>query len=331
MRLLVCFVVGAMLLGGSERLQGNAVRGFFGKNLQRITSKMHGFVRPQAGKAAGWQNLTAGLLMGAIVCTTGCGSKLVLDEKHRDTAGVTAVASFATVVTVGVLAANGQVSPAVAHIATGFYLANFIFWTSSVEFDYGEDGHYRPAGDVDWYGFKSNLYSGELVYGIRTEGQQQYEAHKHELTRTDYNDVLVHFRRDNRDYVATLQKPRKFRYFRRYPRGLHVRIRHPSKKSPPPKPSMYFESLQPREGSLRVRLDEILGVHIINPAEYKHGDWVVVAEEGILLYGKFLQAFTSEYAQIVVTAYREEGRLVELKEDEIYYPVLPLKRLQKEE
>ena len=273
-----------------------------------------------------WQQLVAGVSLIAIACT-GCGAKMVLDKKYEPVLATAAVASFATQIPLGILAAEEKVSPAFPWAVTGVYVATYIL-ARSAEFDYGGEGRHSKRGNVDWYGLRNDLY-GDRIYGVRVDGQEQFAAHKQNLDAGDYDGVLVHFRHNGQDYAAKLSEPRRFRYFRRYPRGLNVRIRIPSDSPPPPRPKAYFNSLQPTD-AYRVYLDEVLGVFITNHPDYDD-DWVVIEDGDRRLFGKVTHTFTSDYAQVRIEAIQEGDKLIDLGEEDVFYDVFPKARIQREE
>lgn len=276
------------------------------------------------------KQLVAGASMAAvIVCTSaGCASKVVLDKKYDAVPGAIAITGFAAQVPLGILASQEKVSPAFPWAVTAVLFANFIF-VMNTEFDYGEEGHHIEAGGVDWYGMNNDLYSEYLVYGIRMDGQQQFEARQPELEPYNYNYVLAHIRHNGRDYAAVIKRPWKPRRRVGPPHGFRIRI--PSKRSALPTPKVTIvDSLQPHD-TYRVPLDAVMGIYLTDHPDYKHDEWVVIAEEDSLLYGKVTHHFSSEYAQVKILAVKEEdSNLVMLPEDRVLHHVYSLEHLQRE-
>lgn len=305
MRGFVCFLVLVMWSGGELSAGG---RGSLAKS---------------------WQKFVAGTGMLTILCT-GCASKMVLDKKYKDAVAITAMTGFAAQVSLGILAAEEKVHPAFAWTASGIYTAIVIFGIST-EFDYGPYGHHVKSGGVDWYGLKSDLYylhPNERIYGVRMDGQQQFETRRQDLIPWNYNGVMVHFRRDGQDYAAKLWEPKRSRFrYRYHPGGIYIRIRTPIPTLP--KPRMRFHSLRPYDG-YGIGLDEILGVYITDHPEYDNEGWVIIEDGERLLYGRITHVFTSDHAQVKITAIQEGDNLIELAEDEAFYRMFPMERLQRE-
>ena len=272
------------------------------------------------------KQLAAGV--GLLAICTGCGSKMVVDKKYAPVLATTAITSFAANVTLGILASQEKVSPALPWAVTGVYIAAFIFAKSS-EFDYGEGGLHTNSGGVDWYGMNNDLYSEYLVYGIRIDGQQQYEARQHELEPHNYHYVLAHLRHNGHDYAAVVKRPWQPRRRVGPPYGLRIRI--PSNRSLPKPKVTIVDSLQPHDNH-RAPLDAVMGVYLTDHPDYKHDEWVTITDGERILYGKIIHHFTSEYAQVRILAVKEgDGNQVMLPEDSDIYSVYPLEHLQREE
>ena len=332
MRRRVCFLAVVMLLSrgvmASAKDRGLSIA--VQKNWSSIAGKVKNFWQPTATQASVWQTFAAGAVVVAMLCTsTGCGAKLKMDRKYHAPPAASLFTSFAAQAPLAILASQEKISPAFAGVAAALYAASFIL-LESTEFYYGEGGHHVEAGGVDWYGMNNDFYSEYLVYGIRLDGQQQFEARRHDLEPLDYHHVLVHLRHNGRDYAAVVERPWQPRRFRRYPRGLQARIRIPSHRPPPPKPTVSIvESLQPHD-KRRVPLDAVMGVYLTDHPDYSRDEWVTITDGERLLYGKITHHFNSDYAQVRILAVEEDGNQVELPEDIMLYRVYPQERLQRE-
>ena len=266
----------------------------------------------------------AGVGLFAIVCATGCGSKTMIDRKYEPVLAGATITSFAAQIPLGILASQDKVNPAFAMAATGVYAASFVI-AKSTAFDYGEGGVHRESGGVDWYGMNNDLYSEDVIFGVRLDGQQQFAARQSELEPYDYYYVLAHLRYEGHDYAAVIEKPWRARRRVGPPRGL--RIRYPSNRTIPKPAVTVVDSLQPNN-LYRVPLDTIAGVYLTDHPDYKRNEWVVVAEEGKLLYGKIVHHFSSNYAQVKIMAVEEDGNTTML--DKIIYRVYPHTSIQRE-
>ena len=284
----------------------------------------------QAGKLAALKQQGKQWLAGAgllvIACTTGCGSKMMLDKKYEPVVAGTAVASFAAQIPLGVLASQEKVSPAFAIGATGIYAASFIL-ARSATFDYGEEGLHKESGGVDWYGMNNDLYSEDVIFGVRMDGQQQFDMRQSELEPYHYYYVLAHIHHNGHDYAAIIKEPRKFRRRAGPPRGLN--IRYPSNRSLPKPAVTIVDSLQPYD-FYRVPLNAIKGIYLTDHPDYKRDEWVVVAEENKRFYGKIMHHFSSRHAQVKIMAVAEDDNAFMLPEDEIIYRLYPHTRIQRE-
>lgn len=274
------------------------------------------------------KQLVAGVGVAAMLCTSaGCATKRVIDKKYDKVLPTVAATSFVTSVALGFLAAEEKVSPVVSWIPLAAYTATF-FYSGMIEYDYGEERWHSRRGGVDWYGMPNDLYSEHRVYGIRLEGQEQFAAHQHDLEPYNYNRVLVHIRHNGRDYAAVVKEPRR----RRPLMGaapLQFRIRIPSRH--PSKPTLTIvDSLQQLD-TYSIFLDAVQGVYLTNHPDYERDEWVVIAEEEKLLYGKIVHHFSSEYAQVKILAVEEDNNFTMLPEDSDTYRVYPQDALQREE
>ena len=119
--------------------------------------------------------------------------------------------SFAVQIPIGILASQEKVEPAFAIAATGIYAASFVF-ALHTKFDYGEDGLHRESGSVDWYGMDNDLYSEDVIFGVRLDGQQQFAVRQPDLEPYNYNYVLAHLHHDGHDYAAVIKKPWRARH-----------------------------------------------------------------------------------------------------------------------
>ena len=251
-------------------------------------------------------------------CLHGCGSTDGVGKKICACSIATpAVTSFAVNVPLGILASQKN-CPALVGLLRG-YIAAFIL-AKSTEFDYGEGGHHISSGGVDWYGMNNDLYSEYLVYGIRMDGQQQYEARQHELEPYNYNYVLAHIRHDGHDYAAVVKRPWKSRSFRRYPRGLNFRIRIP----PPPTPKSKVTIVDTFSHDTSVPFRSVFPHR---PPDTREGS---LADGERILYGKITHHFTSDHAQVRIEAIQEGDKLIELSEEDVVYDVFPRDRIQQE-
>ena len=333
MRWYVCFLAAVMLLssGAMANVKGRDLSNAVQNNWSSIAGKVKNFWQPKAKQASCWQTFAAGAgVMAMLFTSTGCGAKLMMDKKYHTPMAASVVTGFAAQVPLGILAEQDKISPAFAGVAVALYATGFIL-LQNIEFDYGEDGHHVEAGGVDWYGLNNDLYSEYLIYGIRMDGQQQYEAHRHDLEPRDYHHVLVHLRHDGYDYAALVERPWQSRHFRKHQRGLHARIRIPSDRPLPPNPMVSIvDSLQPHD-KRRVPLDLVMGVYLTDHPDYDRNEWVSIADGERILYGKITHHFTSDHAQVRIEAIQEGDKLIELSEEDVVYDVFPRDRIQQEE